>query len=221
MTDEDGAASLSELEVGLLGLVSIRPMYGYEIGHHFDRALSPFWTVPRTQIYPKLRGLEKRGLVVSTRVQQDAKPNRRVYEITDAGRARLLEWMRGAINWPEMKHFLLAKLFLGNLLPSEEMLELLREYRDRITEMGDELREIHSKFEPALGGEYRKSAFFQILSLEHLIAMTDLEVSGSARAIEEIEEAKPSLERRDGPGSEELIDIVRDHFTIDRDREGA
>jgi PadR family transcriptional regulator, regulatory protein AphA len=209
--------SPSELEVGLLGLVSIRPMYGYEIGHHFDRALSPFWTVPRTQIYPKLRELERRGLVASNHVQQEAKPNRRVYEITEEGLQRLREWLRAPIRWPDMKHNMMAKLFLGNLLPPDEMLELLRDYRDRTSAWRDELREIHAKFEPSLKGRYGKSAFFQILSLEQLIGMAELEISGADRAIESIEEAKRSLERREGDGSDELINIVREHFAADRE----
>lgn len=210
MTQE--ATSLSELEVGLLGLVSIRPMYGYEIGHHFDRALSPFWTVPRTQIYPKLRELEERGLVTSSHVVQEAKPNRRVYAITDEGLRRLRAWLSGPIRWPEMKHWLLAKLFLGNLLPPEEMLALLTDYRERISRWRDELREIHAKFEPSVKGEYGKSAFFQILSLEHLIELAQLEISGTERAIEAIEEAKESLAGKDGAGSDELFEIVREHF---------
>lgn len=207
---------LSDLEVGLLGLVSIRPMYGYEIGHHFDRALSPFWTVPRTQVYPKLRELEKRGLVVSRNVQQEAKPNRRVYEITPEGLEELQDWLRGPIRWPDMRHSLMAKLFLGNLLPPDEMLQLLRDYRDRTVERRDQLREIHSKFEPSLKGKYRNSAFFQILSLEHLIALAELEITGTDAAIAAVSEAKDSLRRRNGAGSDELITIVREHLTPDR-----
>jgi PadR family transcriptional regulator AphA len=210
---------LSELEVGLLGLLSIRPMYGYEIGHHFDRALSPFWTVPRTQIYPKLRELEVRGMVTSDHVMQEAKPNRRVYAISDEGRQQLREWLSGPIRWPEMKHWLLAKLFLGNLLPPEEMLALLADYRERISELRDRLRLIHAKFEPSLKGDYGKSVFFQILSLEHLIALAELEVAGTDRSIEEIKEAKQSLMRKDGAGSDELFEIVREHF--DEERRGV
>ena len=48
----DAAAVLSELEVALLALLSIRPMTGYEILRHHARALEPWWETPRTQIYP-------------------------------------------------------------------------------------------------------------------------------------------------------------------------
>ena len=205
---------LSEVEVALLGLVSIRPMYGYEIGHHFDRALAPFWNVPRTQIYPKLRELDKRELVVSRHVPQEAKPNRRVYEITDEGRERLREWLRQPIRRPDMQHPLMAKVFLGHLLPPEETLELLEDYRDRARQWRDQLWQIHAKFEPSLKGKYRTSAFFQLVSLEHLIAMAELELSGAERMIASIDEAKATLKRRNGDdGSDELINIIREHLT--------
>ena len=45
-----GALQLSELEVALLALLSIRPMTGYEILRHHARALEPWWETPRTQI---------------------------------------------------------------------------------------------------------------------------------------------------------------------------
>jgi DNA-binding PadR family transcriptional regulator len=203
---------LSEVEVALLGLVSIRPMYGYEIKHHFDRALAPFWNVPRTQIYPKLRDLDAQGLVVSRHVQQEAKPNRRVYEITDEGRERLRQWLRGPIAWPDMKHSMMAKVFLGHMLPPEETLKLLCDYRDRTRAYRDQLWEIHAKFEPSLKGKYRTSAFFQLVSLEHLIALAELELSGAERLIDAIGDAKTTLKRRDHDGSDELINIIREHL---------
>ena len=52
--DSDGASAvLSELEVALLALLSIRPMTGYEILRHHARALEPWWETPRTQGYPE------------------------------------------------------------------------------------------------------------------------------------------------------------------------
>lgn len=212
MASDEGSL-LSELEVALLGLVSIRPMYGYEIGHHFDRALSPFWNVPRTQIYPKLRELGERGLVSSRHVPQEAKPNRRVYDITEEGRERLREWLRDPIRWPHLKHPMMAKVFLGHLLPPEETLELLQDYRERAQQWRDQLWEIHAKFEPSLKGSYGTSAFFQLLSLEHLIDMAELELSGAERMIASIDEAKRTLKRRNGDGSDELINIIREHLT--------
>ena len=84
--DSDNAvAGLSELEVALLALLSIRPMTGYEILRHHARALEPWWETPRTQIYPKLRELQRRGLIEHEYVVQESKPNKRLYSIGPAG----------------------------------------------------------------------------------------------------------------------------------------
>ncbi len=69
----------------MLALLSIRPMTGYEILRHHARALEPWWETPRTQIYPKLRELQRRGLIEHEYVVQESKPNKRLYSIGPAG----------------------------------------------------------------------------------------------------------------------------------------
>src|SRR5437899_9590611 len=103
VSDYDGAEpgeGLSNVEAALLGLLSVRPMTGYEIRRHFDRALAPWWDTPRTQIYPKLRALESRRLIEHEYVVQESKPNKRVYSPTQAGRDQLRAWLQGSIQWP-------------------------------------------------------------------------------------------------------------------------
>ena len=82
-------AGLSELEVALVALLSIRPMTGYEILRHHARAPEPWWETPRTQIYPKLRELQRRGLIEHEYVVQESKPNKRLYSIGPSGSAAL------------------------------------------------------------------------------------------------------------------------------------
>jgi DNA-binding PadR family transcriptional regulator len=47
-----------------------------------------------------LNRLEKAGLVVSTRVPQGDRPDRKVYELTSAGRERVREWLADT-GWPK------------------------------------------------------------------------------------------------------------------------
>ena len=60
-------------------------MTGYEILRHHARALEPWRETPRTQIYPKLRELQRRGLIEHEYVVQESKPNKRLYAIGRAG----------------------------------------------------------------------------------------------------------------------------------------
>jgi DNA-binding PadR family transcriptional regulator len=200
---------LSDVEVALLGLLSVRPMTGYEIRHHFDRALAPWWDTPRTQIYPKLRELESRHLIEHEYVVQESKPNKRVYSPTPAGRERLRGWLEGSIRWPDLRHHMMMRLFLGHLLPAGELRDLLAGYRDRTADWASRLREIEAKFSRSLAGPYRDAVFFELLALRNLIALAELEVSGADRTLKALEQAGAA-----GTGNGELagrlLDIVRE-----------
>ena len=210
-SDSDSpGAGLSELEVALLALLSIRPMTGYEILRHHARALEPWWETPRTQIYPKLRELQRCGLIEHEYVVQESKPNKRLYSIGPAGSEALASWLASTINVPEMRHHMMMRLFLGNLLPIEETSRLLIGYRDRMAARAESFRQAKERFSRSLNGPYRASVFFELLSLDHLIAMTDLEVTGTDKALAALRRfgsdgALASAEQASG-----LLDAIRD-----------
>lgn len=215
-----GSGELSELEVALLALLSIRPMTGYEILRHQARALEPWWETPRTQIYPKLRELQRRGLIEHEYVVQESKPNKRLYSIGPAGSQALSSWLASTISVPEMRHHMMMRLFLGNLLPIEEAGRLLAGYRDRMAARAESFRQARDRFSGSLDGPYRDSVFFELLSLDHLIAMTDLEVAGTDKALAALcrfgsdgAPAQVAGSHPAGPGAEqasELLDAIRD-----------
>ncbi|WP_433678241.1 PadR family transcriptional regulator [Nocardia sp. CA-119907] len=200
---------LSDLEVALLGLLSVRPMTGYEIGRHYARALSPWWETPRTQVYPKLRELERRGLIEKETVIQDGKPNKQVYSIAPEGTSALTANLSEPIRGADMKHHMMMRLFLGNLLPADTMRQLLEDYRAHMTDRADALREVRAKFSASLSGPHQRSVFFELLSLEHLIAIADLEVSGTEKVLEALEHA-PRPGSGPGDAASPLLDAVRD-----------
>ena len=55
--------------------------------------ISTFWPVNLAAIYPALRKLEEEGLV-SHRLERsdEGRPDRKVYEITEAGREEMANW---------------------------------------------------------------------------------------------------------------------------------
>ncbi len=203
-------AELSELEVALLALLSIRPMTGYEIYRRNARALEPWWETPRTQIYPKLRELEKRGLVEHEQVVQEGKPNKRLYSLRPPGAEALAHWLGGSIAVPEMRHHMMMRLFLGNLMPVQRMCDLLGDYRDRMAARAESLRVAKARFAGSLSGPYRASVFFELLSLDHLIAMTDLEVSGTDKALAALRRGDLGRTLSSGEQASELLDVIRD-----------
>jgi PadR family transcriptional regulator, regulatory protein PadR len=81
-------------EPAVLLLLRDRPAHGYELLDRLGELL-PSESVDMGNLYRLLRALEEDGLV---RSQWDASvpgPAKRVYELTDAGRALLDEWAAG------------------------------------------------------------------------------------------------------------------------------
>jgi DNA-binding PadR family transcriptional regulator len=78
----------------VLSLLSRGPSYGYELKGAFETAVGPQWgPLNIGHLYQILDRLSRDGMVVSQRHAQAIKPDRVVYEITDAGRGELRRWL--------------------------------------------------------------------------------------------------------------------------------
>lgn len=62
---------------------------GYELAKRFDVSVADFWSATPQQLYRDLDRLERDGLVEAHVVEQRRRPNKRVFTLTDAGRAEL------------------------------------------------------------------------------------------------------------------------------------
>lgn len=85
----------SKVEVVVLGLLAEEPMYGYDLLERFRaRSMGSWVEVGRASVYQALRRLEERGLASGRQQEGSAGPDRHVYRITAAGRARLRAGLR-------------------------------------------------------------------------------------------------------------------------------
>jgi DNA-binding PadR family transcriptional regulator len=84
----------------LLALLAAKPAHGYQLRARLQLALGPLAaSLNPGQVYVALGRLERSGLVRSKRVEQSARPDRKTYALTEAGRARVDEWLEDA-TWP-------------------------------------------------------------------------------------------------------------------------
>lgn len=81
------------LEHAILVSLSERESTGYDLARRFDRSIGRFWTATHQQVYKVLARMERDGWVASTVVAQDGRPDKKVYGLTDAGRAELSAWI--------------------------------------------------------------------------------------------------------------------------------
>lgn len=114
------------LKHALLGFLNYQPMTGYDLKQHFDRSIYYFWNAKLSQIYPTLNQMKEDGWLTMEIDYQEDKPNRKVYNITGAGRDELRRWLREPVDKAPIRDVFLIKVFFGGQLEKEEMLAQLR-----------------------------------------------------------------------------------------------
>ena len=149
-------SSLSPTARVILGLLAWQARTGYEIKQVTDRSTRFFWGASYGQIYPELRRLEEAGLVVSREEPRGRVP-RRVYSLTDAGQRAVDAWLAGSDESYEVRDEGLLKLFFGDLVPPEQLLDLVGRRRTWYQEsatlfrgLGEELGELDETSERVL-----------------------------------------------------------------------
>jgi DNA-binding PadR family transcriptional regulator len=158
------------LHHALLGLVSRRPLSGYEILKRFSRSIVFFWSAQRSQIYAELKRMERLGLLTSRLAVQGGRPTKRAYAITPAGRAVLRTWLDRPTPLPPIKDPLLLRTFFADLLPPERAAEYLRDHGEAHARLAGEFEEISRQLERRhgpLAATDDRALFFGWLVLEH------------------------------------------------------
>ncbi|MFF4381471.1 PadR family transcriptional regulator [Kitasatospora sp. NPDC001547] len=60
---------------------------GYDLAKSFDASVANFWMATPQQLYRELERMEADGLIAARVVQQEKRPNKRLFSLTDAGLA--------------------------------------------------------------------------------------------------------------------------------------
>ncbi|WP_436698555.1 PadR family transcriptional regulator [Nocardioides sp. BYT-33-1] len=81
------------LEHAILVSLSERAASGSDLVRRFDASIGFFWSATHQQIYRVLGRMERDGWVASEAVTQADRPTKKVYAVTDAGRAELARWI--------------------------------------------------------------------------------------------------------------------------------
>ena len=114
----------------LLGLLNYKSASGYDLKTAFTGSIANFWNASLPQIYRTLHQMDKNGWVSSSIEEQQGKPNRKVYNVTDKGKKELLEWLSGAWEIPQVKDEMLVKVFFGNQMNKKDFVKLVKKRRE-------------------------------------------------------------------------------------------
>jgi DNA-binding PadR family transcriptional regulator len=123
------------LALSLLTLLMERPMYPYEMAAALrqrgkDQAIKINWG----SLYTVVQNLEKYGFTEALEVAREGRqPERTTYQITDAGRAELKDWLRELLGVPEREYTRFeAALGESAILPPDELTGLLQQRLDAL-----------------------------------------------------------------------------------------
>ena len=115
------------LKYALLGFLNYSSMTGYDLKQFMDHSTAHFWHAKQSQIYMTLKTLEEEGLITSVVEEQQSRPDRRVYTITDSGRAALDAWLaEPLVETEKTKSSLMLRLFFSARLSREALISELR-----------------------------------------------------------------------------------------------
>jgi DNA-binding PadR family transcriptional regulator len=117
------------LEHAILVSLRERPASGLDLARRFDRSIGFFWSATHQQIYRVLGRMEADGWVRSAAVEQHGRPDKKVYEVTGAGRAELAGWLASPMPPEKFRSELAVRLRGASYGEREAVLETVRRQR--------------------------------------------------------------------------------------------
>jgi len=116
----------------ILGFLDYQPMSGYDLKKYFDQSVTHFWSATQSHIYKALEDMGERGMVESQVIQQDGKPNRKQYKITDAGRKELRRWVSTPLPVEAKREAWLIQVFFAHNISNAEIASLFENRIERL-----------------------------------------------------------------------------------------
>lgn len=83
------------LQEALAALLLPGAAHGYQLMTTLATELGPLWETRASRVYLTLGRMEQDGLLTSTRVRQESRPDRRLLRLTARGRAMAERWLAG------------------------------------------------------------------------------------------------------------------------------
>jgi PadR family transcriptional regulator, regulatory protein AphA len=142
----------------VLGLLSFGEMSGYDVLKLAEGSIGYFWSPAKSHVYSELKRLAAAGYAEEGVVQQDTRPNKRLYRMTAGGEHALKRWLEEAeLESEPYKDPFLLKVFFGSLMTPQKliaqfegMIEEHERYRAELLAIEEEIKDEETLFHPYL-----------------------------------------------------------------------
>lgn len=113
-------------EYAVLGILVHGNAHGYDVYREVRDCLGSVHRLGRSQVYGLLSRLERDGMIVHQRIEQERVPDKKVFTPTDEGRRLLKHWIRTPVsNVRSLRVEFLIKLYFAGLESPETERSLL------------------------------------------------------------------------------------------------
>ena len=169
------------LDQAILGFVNERPRSGYDLKKAFAATVAHIWPATQSQIYLTLARLNKDGFVKLKVVQQDGRPNRKVYHITEGGLAELRRWLADPLPLSPVRDAFLIQMTWADAVTAPEIVSLIDAWETAHRERLEEYRKFLGGLEqkPPRG---RWGRVLVPLIVEQLVMVEEASLSWAANA---------------------------------------
>jgi DNA-binding PadR family transcriptional regulator len=186
-------AQLTQFEHILIGLVCLAPASGYDLKRRFAATPMGVYQPSSGSLYPALRRLEEKGLILALDAGGESARQRRVYEPTQAGRTVHATWLHAPIEVPTVARdlglHLMRFVMMEHVASRAEVLGFLDNLRDA-------LETFTTGLERSRAGAAKLDDRHPAMALDYGIAVYQASLSWTEQAIATLR----ASDDRDRPG---------------------
>jgi DNA-binding PadR family transcriptional regulator len=134
------------LSHAILAALNDCPCSGYDLAKRFDGSVGFFWNATHQQIYRELTKLEEQSLIAAQLVEQEHRPDKKIYTLTDTGKDILRQWIETPSSVSPLKDDLLVKIFAGSIVSPATIVNELKHHRSQHLESLHTYQAISERF---------------------------------------------------------------------------
>jgi len=170
------------MEHVILGFLNRQPMSGYDLRKKMLYSTGMFYDASFGTIYPTLKKLEKKGFVLSKKVQKKRK-TLLIYTITTTGQEELDTWLKQPSMQLKIRYEFLAKIFFADAMKPEELIQLMDEHIHQLEDTQNMIAQLEQQKSPntSIYQEYTiqfAKDFYTFLAEWHTKTKKELETKG-------------------------------------------
>jgi DNA-binding PadR family transcriptional regulator len=123
--------TLMALEHAILTALSEEPGSGYELARRFDKSIGYFWSATHQQIYRALSKMHTDGWLHAATVEQDGRPDKKDYSVSDTGRGELRRWIAEPTDMTPIRSDLAVKIRAARAADDPVLIDDIAQHRQQ------------------------------------------------------------------------------------------